>query len=123
MPKKGAGTSLLQPGRGASAPWEPPILPDPPVSPAAFDGDYWRLLNPGEYEVTATAEGYHAATRSCRVTYEDRPTLCNFHLTKTPKQRLREILAKGGKIPKDLQLRLRQLRLRKLREQRQARKD
>ncbi|XP_059577189.1 probable carboxypeptidase X1 isoform X2 [Alligator mississippiensis] len=89
----------------------------------AFDGDYWRLLNPGEYEVTATAEGYHAATRSCRVTYEDRPTLCNFHLTKTPKQRLREILAKGGKIPKDLQLRLRQLRLRKLREQRQARKD
>lgn len=32
-----------------------------------------------------------------------------------PKQRLKEILAKGGKIPKDLQLRLRQLRLRKLR--------
>nr|XP_020663305.1 probable carboxypeptidase X1 [Pogona vitticeps] len=80
----------------------------------AFDGDYWRLLNPGEYEVTATAEGYHPVTRSCRVSYEDHPTLCNFHLTKTPKQRLREILAKGGKPPKDLILRLRQLRMRKL---------
>nr|XP_042702280.1 probable carboxypeptidase X1 [Chrysemys picta bellii] len=86
----------------------------------AFDGDYWRLLNPGEYEVTAAAEGYHPVTRTCRVSYEDNPTLCDFQLTKTPKQRLREILAKGGKIPKDLILRLRQLRLRKLRAQRQA---
>uniref|UniRef100_A0A8C4WCM1 Carboxypeptidase X, M14 family member 1 n=1 Tax=Gopherus evgoodei TaxID=1825980 RepID=A0A8C4WCM1_9SAUR len=87
----------------------------------AFDGDYWRLLNPGEYEVTAAAEGYHPVTRTCRVSFEDNPTLCDFQLTKTPKQRLREILAKGGKIPKDLILRLRQLRLRKLRAQRQAR--
>ncbi|XP_037754395.1 probable carboxypeptidase X1 [Chelonia mydas] len=86
----------------------------------AFDGDYWRLLNPGEYEVTAAAEGYHPVTRTCRVSYEDNPTLCDFQLTKTPKQRLREILARGGKIPKDLILRLRQLRLRKLRAQRQA---
>ncbi|XP_054845894.1 probable carboxypeptidase X1 [Eublepharis macularius] len=86
----------------------------------AFDGDYWRLLNPGEYDVTAAAEGYHSVTRSCRVSYEDNPTICDFRLTKTPKQRLREILAKGGKIPKDLVLRLRQLRLRKLRSQRRA---
>ncbi|XP_038254937.1 probable carboxypeptidase X1 [Dermochelys coriacea] len=86
----------------------------------AFDGDYWRLLNPGEYEVTAAAEGYHPVTRTCRVSYEDNPTLCDFQLTKTPKQRLREILARGDKIPKDLILRLRQLRLRKLRAQRQA---
>uniref|UniRef100_A0A8D0HMX9 Carboxypeptidase X1 n=1 Tax=Sphenodon punctatus TaxID=8508 RepID=A0A8D0HMX9_SPHPU len=92
----------------------------PPPPPPAFDGDYWRLLNPGEYEVTAKAEGYHPVTRWCRVSYEDNPTLCDFRLTKTPKQRLREILAKGGKIPKDLLLRLRQLRLRKLRAQRQA---
>lgn len=82
---------------------------------AAFDGDYWRLLNPGEYEVTVSAEGYFSSTRLCRVEYEHYPTICDFHLTKTPKQRLREILARGGKIPKDLQLRLRQLRLRKLR--------
>ncbi|XP_042326599.1 probable carboxypeptidase X1 isoform X1 [Sceloporus undulatus] len=86
----------------------------------AFDGDYWRLLNPGEYEVTAAAEGYHPVTRNCRVSYEDNPTICDFRLTKTPKQRLREILSKGGKVPKDLVLRLRQLRLRKLRAQRRA---
>ncbi|KAG1962390.1 probable carboxypeptidase X1 isoform X1 [Pimephales promelas] len=82
---------------------------------SAFDGDFWRLLNPGDYDVTVTAEGYFPATRSCRVEYEHYPTICDFQLTKTPKQRLREILAKGGKIPKDLQLRLRQLRMRKLR--------
>ncbi|XP_077103661.1 putative carboxypeptidase X1 isoform X1 [Siphateles boraxobius] len=82
---------------------------------SAFDGDFWRLLNPGDYDITVTAEGYFPATRSCRVEYEHYPTICDFQLTKTPKQRLREILAKGGKIPKDLQLRLRQLRMRKLR--------
>ncbi|XP_023687191.2 probable carboxypeptidase X1 [Paramormyrops kingsleyae] len=82
---------------------------------SAFDGDYWRLLNPGEYEVTVSAEGYFSSRRLCRVEYEHYPTICDFHITKTPKQRLREILARGGKIPKDLQLRLRQLRLRKLR--------
>ncbi|XP_031443377.1 probable carboxypeptidase X1 [Clupea harengus] len=82
---------------------------------SASDGDYWRLLNPGEYDVTVTAEGYYPSKRSCRVAYEHYPTICDFRLTKTPKQRLREILAKGDKIPKDLMLRLRQLRQRKLR--------
>ncbi|KAI7801656.1 probable carboxypeptidase X1 isoform X1 [Triplophysa rosa] len=82
---------------------------------SAFEGDYWRLLNPGEYHITVTAEGYIPASRNCRVEYDHYPTICDFQLTKTPKQRLREILAKGGKIPKDLQLRLRQLRIRKLR--------
>ncbi|XP_029450798.1 probable carboxypeptidase X1 [Rhinatrema bivittatum] len=81
----------------------------------AFDGDYWRLLNPGEYEVTVKAEGYHSATKFCHVTYENYATTCDFHISKTPKQRLREILAKGGKPPKELILRLRQLRIRKLR--------
>ncbi|MCJ8739660.1 hypothetical protein PDJAM_G00049760 [Pangasius djambal] len=80
---------------------------------SASDGDYWRLLNPGDYEVTVMAEGYVPVTRSCRVEYEHYPTICDFQLSKTPKQRLREILAKGGKIPKELQLRLRRLRLRK----------
>uniref|UniRef100_A0A674B470 Carboxypeptidase X, M14 family member 1 n=1 Tax=Salmo trutta TaxID=8032 RepID=A0A674B470_SALTR len=69
----------------------------------------------GVYEVTVSAEGYNPSTRMCRVMYEHYPTICDFRLTKTPKQRLKEILAKGGKLPKDLQLRLRQLRLRKLR--------
>ncbi|KAG8134151.1 hypothetical protein E2320_007291, partial [Naja naja] len=54
---------------------------------------------------------------------QNNPTLCDFRLTKTPK--LREILAKGGKVPKDPALRLhqlslRQLRLRILQAQRQA---
>ncbi|XP_040904080.1 probable carboxypeptidase X1 isoform X2 [Toxotes jaculatrix] len=79
------------------------------------DGDYWRLLNPGEYRVTASAEGYFPSSRTCQVMYDHYPTICDFRLTKMPKQRLKEILAKGGKLPKDLQLRLRQLRLRKLR--------
>ncbi|XP_075429805.1 putative carboxypeptidase X1 isoform X2 [Ascaphus truei] len=80
----------------------------------AFDGDYWRLLNPGEYEVTAKAEGYHPSIKSCHVSYEDHATICDFYISKTPKQRLRELLAKGGKLPKELMLRLRQLRNRKL---------
>ncbi|KAM9457317.1 putative carboxypeptidase X1 [Clarias gariepinus] len=80
---------------------------------SAPDGDYWRLLNPGEYQVTVTAEGYVPVSRSCRVEYEHYPTICDFQLSKTPKQRLREILAKRGKIPKELQLQLHRLRLRK----------
>ncbi|KAF4092513.1 hypothetical protein AMELA_G00021860 [Ameiurus melas] len=81
---------------------------------SSSEGDYWRLLNPGDYTVTVLAEGYVPVTRSCRVEYEHYPTICDFQLSKTPKQRLREILAKGEKIPKELQLRLRQLHLRKV---------
>ncbi|XP_063732945.1 probable carboxypeptidase X1 isoform X2 [Eleginops maclovinus] len=79
------------------------------------DGDYWRLLNPGDYRVTVSAEGYFPSSRSCQVMYDFYPTICDFNLTKIPRQRLIDILAKGGKLPVDLQLRLRQLRLRKLR--------
>ncbi|CAN9502634.1 unnamed protein product [Ophioblennius macclurei] len=82
---------------------------------SAADGDYWRLLNPGEYQILALAEGYFPSMRRCSVGMEPRPTICDFTLTKTPMQRLKEIRAKGGKIPQDLQLRLRALRLRKLR--------
>uniref|UniRef100_A0A8C0JQD3 Probable carboxypeptidase X1 n=1 Tax=Canis lupus dingo TaxID=286419 RepID=A0A8C0JQD3_CANLU len=76
----------------------------------AWGGDYWRLLTPGDYMVTASAEGYHTATRSCRVPFEEGPVPCNFHLTKTPKQRLRELLAAGAKVPPDLRRRLERLR-------------
>ncbi|XP_061700388.1 probable carboxypeptidase X1 [Syngnathoides biaculeatus] len=82
---------------------------------SAADGDYWRLLNPGDYKVAAWAEGYVPAVRHCRVGAEPRATVCDFTLTRTPAQRLKDIRAKGGKIPQDLQLRLRALRLRKLR--------
>uniref|UniRef100_A0A3B4ZVI9 AE binding protein 1 n=1 Tax=Stegastes partitus TaxID=144197 RepID=A0A3B4ZVI9_9TELE len=33
-------------------------------------GDYWRLLNPGEYRVTAKADGYTPQTRLCMVGYD-----------------------------------------------------
>ena len=79
--------------------------------PTAVDGDYWRLLNPGEYEVTARAEGYEAATRPCRVSFENVPTPCSFRLAR---RRLR------GRGPPDLQLRLHRHRLRRLRAQRRA---
>uniref|UniRef100_A0A8C9Y628 Carboxypeptidase X, M14 family member 1 n=1 Tax=Sander lucioperca TaxID=283035 RepID=A0A8C9Y628_SANLU len=69
------------------------------------DGDYWRLLNPGEYQVTVSAEGYFPSSRTCQVMYDHYPTICDFRLTKMPKQRLKDILARGGKLPKDLQLR------------------
>ncbi|XP_023141458.2 probable carboxypeptidase X1 [Amphiprion ocellaris] len=82
---------------------------------SAADGDYWRLLNPGEYKVVVWAEGYFPSMRRCHVGMEPNPTICDFTLTKTPIQRLKEIRAKGGKVPQDLQLRLRALRLRKLR--------
>ncbi|XP_047441500.1 probable carboxypeptidase X1 isoform X2 [Mugil cephalus] len=81
----------------------------------AADGDFWRLLNPGEYRVTAAAEGYLPSSRTCQVMYDHYPTICDFRLTKTPKEKLKDVLAKGEKLPKDLQLRLRQLRMRKLR--------
>ncbi|XP_045837144.1 probable carboxypeptidase X1 isoform X2 [Meles meles] len=76
----------------------------------AWGGDYWRLLTPGDYVVTASAEGYHTATRNCWVPFEEGPVPCNFHLTKTPKQRLRELLAAGAKVPPDLRRRLERLR-------------
>ncbi|KAM9354397.1 putative carboxypeptidase X1 [Pholidichthys leucotaenia] len=82
---------------------------------SAADGDYWRLLNPGEYKIVVWAEGYFPSMRRCHVGMEPRPTICDFTLIKTPIQRLKEIRAKGGKIPQDLQLHLRALRLRKLR--------
>ncbi|XP_029316092.1 LOW QUALITY PROTEIN: probable carboxypeptidase X1 [Cottoperca gobio] len=82
---------------------------------SATDGDYWRLLNPGEYKVVVWAEGYFPSMRRCHVGTELRPTICDFTLTKTSLQRLKEVRAKGGKIPQDLQLRLRALRVRKLR--------
>uniref|UniRef100_G3NN26 Carboxypeptidase X (M14 family), member 1a n=2 Tax=Gasterosteus aculeatus aculeatus TaxID=481459 RepID=G3NN26_GASAC len=82
---------------------------------SAADGDYWRLLNPGDYKVVVWTPGYYPSTRQCRVGSEPRATICDFALTRTPVQRLKEIRAKGGRIPQDVELRVRALRLRKLR--------
>ncbi|XP_048852507.1 probable carboxypeptidase X1 [Brienomyrus brachyistius] len=82
---------------------------------SALDGDYWRLLNPGQYKVTVHAVGYFPSVRRCYVGNEPSPTIYDFWLIKTPRQKLYEIRAKDKKVPKDRQLQLRTLRLRKLR--------
>ncbi|XP_019739576.1 probable carboxypeptidase X1 [Hippocampus comes] len=78
---------------------------------SAASGDYWRLLNPGEYRVTASAAGYLPSSRTCQVMYDYFPTVCDFHLVKEPRLRLKETkLEKGGQLTRELRLR----RLRKL---------
>lgn len=44
-------------------------------------GDYWRLLMPGSYEITAIANGYLPLTRSVTVNAKE-PTHLNFTLTR-----------------------------------------
>ncbi|XP_051925348.1 inactive carboxypeptidase-like protein X2 [Hippocampus zosterae] len=70
----------------------------------AADGDYWRLLNPGEYRVTARAEGYGMVSKKCEVGYEMGATRCDFTLGRTNLSRIREIMERfnkrgGGKAP------------------------
>ncbi|KAM9800935.1 adipocyte enhancer-binding protein 1 [Neosynchiropus ocellatus] len=65
----------------------------------AAGGDYWRLLNPGEYKVTARAEGYTPQTRLCLVGYDSGATSCSFTLTKSNWDRIRQIMVLNGKRP------------------------
>uniref|UniRef100_A0A8C1QBQ1 Si:ch1073-459j12.1 n=1 Tax=Cyprinus carpio TaxID=7962 RepID=A0A8C1QBQ1_CYPCA len=62
-------------------------------------GDYWRLLNPGEYRVTARAEGYSPFTRLCVVGFDPGATLCNFDLNKSNWDRIKQIMALHGNRP------------------------
>lgn len=78
-------------------------------------GDYWRLLNPGEYRVTATAAGYNPSTRTCHVMYDHYPTICDFRLAKIPKRWLTQMLKKGEKLRNEVTQRLQRLRKRKQR--------
>merc|ERR1712110_669250 len=51
---------------------------------SVHDGDYWRLLTPGEYEMTVSAPGYLSETKLVEVNHnvhQEAPTL-NFHLTR-----------------------------------------
>ncbi|XP_072596423.1 inactive carboxypeptidase-like protein X2 isoform X4 [Vulpes vulpes] len=80
------------------------------------DGDYWRLLNPGEYVVTAKAEGFTSSTKNCMVGYDMGATHCDFTLSKTNLARIREIMEKFGKQPISLPARRLKLRGRKRRQ-------
>ncbi|MEQ2260572.1 hypothetical protein XENORESO_020669, partial [Xenotaenia resolanae] len=53
-------------------------------------GDYWRLLNPGEYRVTAKAEGFSSETKLCVVGYEPGATSCSFNLAKSNWDRIKQ---------------------------------
>uniref|UniRef100_A0A8C8SH20 Carboxypeptidase X, M14 family member 2 n=1 Tax=Pelusios castaneus TaxID=367368 RepID=A0A8C8SH20_9SAUR len=66
---------------------------------ATNDGDYWRLLNPGEYMVTAKADGYISSTKNCAVGYDMGATQCDFTISKTTLTRIKEIMEKFGKQP------------------------
>ncbi|XP_075999639.1 inactive carboxypeptidase-like protein X2 [Genypterus blacodes] len=65
----------------------------------AADGDYWRLLNPGEYRVTARAEGYSLISKKCEVGYEMVATRCDFTVGRTNLSRIKEIMEKFNKQP------------------------
>lgn len=62
-------------------------------------GDFWRLLNPGEYRVTARADGYTQRTRICPVGYETSATPCSFSLPKSNWDRIKQIMANNGNRP------------------------
>lgn len=70
----------------------------------AAGGDYWRLLNPGEYRVTARADGHNPQTRLCMVGYDSGATSCSFRLAKSNWDRIKQIMALSKKpirvIPK-----------------------
>ncbi|CAK6956770.1 inactive carboxypeptidase-like protein X2 [Scomber scombrus] len=82
----------------------------------AADGDYWRLLNPGEYKVTARAEGYSISSKKCEVGYEMGATRCDFTIGRTNLSRIKEIMEKFNKQP--IKMPLRQLQARRSRERR-----
>ncbi|KAI3365166.1 hypothetical protein L3Q82_010265 [Scortum barcoo] len=82
----------------------------------AADGDYWRLLNPGEYRVTARAEGYSLTSKKCEVGYEMGATRCDFVIGRTNLSRIKEIMEKFNKQP--IRLPVRQLQARRSRERR-----
>ncbi|NXU93382.1 AEBP1 protein, partial [Xiphorhynchus elegans] len=65
----------------------------------ASGGDYWRILNPGEYRVSARAEGYNPGVKTCHVLYDIGATQCNFVLSRSNWKRIREIMAMNGNRP------------------------
>uniref|UniRef100_A0A671VN55 AE binding protein 1 n=1 Tax=Sparus aurata TaxID=8175 RepID=A0A671VN55_SPAAU len=83
-------------------------------------GDYWRLLNPGEYRVTARAEGFSPVTKLCVVGYQSGATACSFNLAKSNWDRIKQVRHRPNPllISAERRRRLRIARLRRLRQQR-----
>ncbi|XP_051769595.1 inactive carboxypeptidase-like protein X2 isoform X3 [Ctenopharyngodon idella] len=77
----------------------------------ASDGDYWRLLNPGEYRVTVRAEGFSVSSKVCTVGYDIGASRCDFVLGRSNLSRIKEIMQKFNKQPISMRQRLRQRRL------------
>ncbi|XP_076133844.1 inactive carboxypeptidase-like protein X2 isoform X3 [Alosa pseudoharengus] len=71
----------------------------------AADGDYWRVLNPGEYKVTVRADGYTPTSKMCEVGYEIGATRCDFVISRTNLSRIKEIMERFGKHPISLPVR------------------
>lgn len=60
---------------------------------AVHGGDYWRLLTPGEYELTVSADGYEPVVQQVVVTHtpETEAQHLDFYL---PPQELEEAVSK-----------------------------
>ncbi|XP_041089422.1 inactive carboxypeptidase-like protein X2 isoform X4 [Polyodon spathula] len=65
----------------------------------ATNGDYWRLLNPGEYRVTVRAETFTSSAQVCVVGYEIGASPCNFVLAKSNWKRIHDIMALNSGRP------------------------
>lgn len=70
------------------------------VAIVAPTGDYWRLLNPGEYRVTARAEGFSSLTKLCVVGYESGATACSFNLAKSNWDRIKQVRLSQLEVPR-----------------------
>jgi carboxypeptidase D len=53
---------------------------------AGSDGDYYRLLLPGKYNITATAKGYDSQTSEVTITDNDKQLIYNFNLMRDDPQ-------------------------------------
>lgn len=87
---------------------------------SAADGDYWRLLNPGEYRVTARAQGYGLTSKKCEVGFEMGTSTCDFTIGRTNLSRIKEIMEKFNKQPIRLAHINKQLQTPRPRERRQG---